>query len=85
MIIRFMLIFTLTFIQNFVGYSVEPVLAGTCSVDTIVKWVQKGQSRDEIREKCDKANVRRCSLAQVVRMAENGETARHIYNKCERE
>ena len=86
MLFRLWLILGATFIFS-VGLSgVEPVLAQTttCSVRQIIKYVDKGYDRNEIRNRCQKADVPRCSLTQVIRKAENGATLRKIYKDCGR-
>lgn len=82
MLIRIVLIGTLTFWPFFVGYGMQPVKEKRCAVKSVVKMVHKGKDRNQIRRKCAKADVKKCSLTQVVRMAKNGLTSRKIYEKC---
>ena len=84
MLVRLVLIFTLTVVPFLVLSSGTPALAQTCSVKKVINLVHREKTRTEIRRICKKVDVKKCSLTQVVRMAKKGETARDIYGKCKR-
>ena len=85
MYFRIFFILVWSFVSCAVIYEGRLVLAQqTCSVRDIIKMVERGDSRREIRRECSNVDVQRCSLTEVIRMAEDEKTSRQIYKKCRR-